>query len=147
MTIAAGFSAPTAGTALEHVSVMQKTIQQGGDGGAIEQLSPVFRRKTGRDRDAGALVAARDDLYALALMKAASHNAPMLASAFCARPIKLRLVVWRAPGTILRAETTAAAFLAQKLPQQLTREGIEKPHVHRGPPHVDPLVDPSGRRP
>jgi hypothetical protein len=39
----ASFGSPTARAAFENVSVVQKTIQHGGDGGTIaEQLSPVF---------------------------------------------------------------------------------------------------------
>jgi len=42
---AAGLGSPTAWAAFENVSVVQKTIQHGGDGGTVaEQFSPVFHR-------------------------------------------------------------------------------------------------------
>ena len=62
-SVSAGFGSPAARAAFENVSVMQQSIQHGGDGGTIaEQLSPVFHWSIGGDQRAGTLVATHDDL-------------------------------------------------------------------------------------
>src|SRR5271156_586357 len=59
----AGFGAPTARAAFEDVSVMQKTIQHGGDSGAVAQeFPPVVYGSVGRQQCARTFVAAHDDL-------------------------------------------------------------------------------------
>ena len=53
---------PAARAAFEKVSVMQQSIQHGGDGGTIaEQLSPVFHWSVGGNKRAGSLIASHDD--------------------------------------------------------------------------------------
>ena len=57
-----GLGAPAPRAALEHVAVMQQTIEHGADGGDIaEQLAPVLDRAVGSEQRADALVAAHDD--------------------------------------------------------------------------------------
>jgi hypothetical protein len=59
---ASGLGSPAARAAFEHVPVVQKTIQHGGDGGAIaEQFSPVFNGSVRCNQSAGSLVASHDD--------------------------------------------------------------------------------------
>jgi hypothetical protein len=58
----AGLGSPAARAAFENVSVVQKTIQHGGDGGTIaEQLSPVFNGSVRCNQRARSLVASHDD--------------------------------------------------------------------------------------
>jgi hypothetical protein len=58
----AGLGSPAARAAFENVAVVQKTIQHGGDGGAIaEQFAPVFHGSVRCNQRAGSLVASHDD--------------------------------------------------------------------------------------
>jgi hypothetical protein len=58
----AGLGSPAARAAFENVSVVQKTIQHGGDGGTItEQLPPVFHGSVRGNQRAGSLVASHDN--------------------------------------------------------------------------------------
>jgi len=58
-----GFGAPATGATLEHVAVMQKTIQHRAHGGNIsEQLAPVLDGPVGSQQRTASLVAAHDDL-------------------------------------------------------------------------------------
>ena len=57
----AGLGSPAARAAFENVTVVQKAIQHGGDGGAIaEQFSPVFNGSVRSNQRAGSLVASHD---------------------------------------------------------------------------------------
>src|SRR5271155_5524909 len=58
----AGFGSPAARAALEQMSVVQKSIEHGGDGGAIaQQLSPVLDGSVRGQQRAGSFVTAHDD--------------------------------------------------------------------------------------
>ena len=57
-----GFGSSAARAASENVPVMQKTIQHGGDGGAIaEELSTVFNGSVCCNQRAGSLIASHND--------------------------------------------------------------------------------------
>src|ERR1700693_1958775 len=53
-----GLGAPTSWATLEHVAVMEQTVEHGADRGDIaQQFAPVFHRTVRRQQRAGALVA------------------------------------------------------------------------------------------
>ena len=58
-----GLGAPTPGTALEDVAVVQKPVEHGADGGGVaEEFTPVVDGPVRGEQGAGPLVAAHDDL-------------------------------------------------------------------------------------
>src|SRR5690606_25417565 len=60
--VATELGAPASGAALEHVSVVEQSVEEGAGGGVVaEDLAPVLDRAVGGEDGRGTLVAAHDD--------------------------------------------------------------------------------------
>ena len=56
------FRSPAAWSAFQDMSVMEKSVEHGGDGrGVAQEFAPIFDRSVRRQQGAGAFVAAHDD--------------------------------------------------------------------------------------